>query len=175
MSSFYKLLLNRRSVRHFTEQAIETDKIETLKKALLLSPTGKSKNHWEFILIDNKTQLKSLSEAKQFGSKLLENAAIAFVITGDSSVSDTWIEDCSIASILVQMQAEELGLGSCWVQIHKRLHANGTKSEEYVRELLSVPEGKSILSIIAIGYPAKKRAPINESELQYDKIHYGKY
>jgi nitroreductase len=93
----------------------------------------------------------------------------------DSVQSDTWIEDCSIASIILQLQAEELALGSCWVQIHKRPHNNEKTAEDFVKEQLNIPRSKNVLSLIAIGYPAKKRAPIDESELLYHKIHKGKY
>ena len=38
----------------------------------------------------------------------------------DPLASDVWIEDASIASIMIQLQAEDLGLGSCWVQVRER-------------------------------------------------------
>lgn len=169
--SFAEILRNRRSVRSFLDKKIETEKIEILKKALLMSPTGKSKNHWDFIFVQNKNMLNELSNSKQFGSKLLETATMGVVILGDSKASDTWIEDCSIASILLQLQAEELELGSCWIQIHKRPHNDNLSAEEFVKEKLNIPSEKSVLSIVALGYPAKKRAPIEESELLFQKIH----
>jgi nitroreductase len=170
-----ELLVSRRSVRKFTEQSIENEKIELIKKAAILSPTGKQKNHWDFIFITKKELLEKLSKSKTHGSKLIAGAGLAVVIIGDPTASDTWIEDCSIASIIIQLQALDLGLGSCWVQINKREHDALTSSEKYVKQILEIPESKRVLSIIAIGYPAEKRAPIGESELLYHKIHSQKY
>jgi nitroreductase len=170
-----ELLVSRRSIRKFTEHPIEDEKIELLKKSVILSPTGNQKNHWDFIFIRDKSMLDKLSESKTHGSKLIAGADLAVVIAGDPAISDTWIEDCSIASILLQLQALDLGLGSCWVQINKREYDATTSSEKFVKRLLEIPEPKGVLSIIAIGYPAEKRAPIRESELLYHKIHLEKY
>jgi len=170
--SFEQLIKNRRSTRKFISKSIEKEKIELLKKAAILSPTGKQKNHWDFIFIEDPEMLKSLSLSKPHGSKLIEGCALAVAVLGDSTESDTWIEDCSIASIMMQMQAEELELGSCWVQIHKREHNAEMGAEEYVKNLLGIPNSKSVLSIIAFGYPEKRRAPIDDSELLHSKIHF---
>lgn len=168
---FQELLLQRKSIRKYQNKSIEPEKVEQLKKAALLSPTGKRKNHWDFIFIENKDTLKRLSESKMHGSKLIENAALAIAVIGDSKVSDTWIEDCSIASIILQLQGEDMGLGSCWVQIHKRPHDENTMAEEYVKKSLEIPEDKSVLSIVAFGYPDEKRPANNENELLWNKIH----
>jgi nitroreductase len=170
-----ELLISRRSIRKFTEQSIENEKIELIKKAAILSPTGKQKNHWDFIFVTEKERLEKLSKSKTHGSRLIAGAGLAVVIIGDPTASDTWIEDCSIASIIIQLQALDLGLGSCWVQIDKREHDTSTSSEEFVKQVFDIPESKGVLSIIAIGYPAEKRAPIQESELLYHKIHLEKY
>ena len=173
--SFYELILNRKSTRSFQEKSIEKEKIEILKKAVLLAPTGKRKNHWDFIFIENKSTLHQLASSKTYGSRLIEKTALAVVIIGDPAISDIWIEDCSIASILLQLQAQELNLGSCWVQIHKREHNDHTSADTYVKELLGIPHSKAILSIVAIGYPQEKREPTDESMLLFEKIHSEKY
>ena len=48
------LLLTRRSIRKYTTEPIEKEKIELLKKVALLSPTSKNRRANEFILIDDK-------------------------------------------------------------------------------------------------------------------------
>jgi len=173
--SIAELLVSRHSIRKFLELPIEDEKIELLKKAVILSPTGNQKNHWDFIFIRNKSMLEKLSMSKTNSSKLIAGSHLVVVIVGDPTISDTWIEDCSIASILLQLQAHDIGLGSCWVQINKRQHNNSTSSEQYVKQLLEIPESKGVLSIIAIGYPAEKKAPIREPELLYHKIHNEKF
>ncbi|MDA3880942.1 MAG: nitroreductase family protein [Prolixibacteraceae bacterium] len=173
--NFQELLFQRKSIRKYLDKPIESEKIEALKRAILLSPTGKRKNHWDFIFVENKATLTSLADSKLHGSKLIGNAALAVAVIGDNDVSDTWIEDCSIASIILQLQAEDLGLGSCWVQIHKRPHSEEVMSEEYVRILLDIPETKNVLSIVAIGYPEEKRPATKETDLLWNKIHDEKF
>ncbi len=173
--TFYEILINRKSCRKFTTQPIEEEKIETLKKAALLSPTGKRKNHWDFIFVRDNDLLAQLSDCKPHGSKLIRNAQLAVVVLGSPEISDTWIEDCSIASIILQLQAEELGLGSCWVQVHKREHNENTSAEKHVKDLLQIPENKEILSVIALGYPHEKKEANKESELLFERIHFEKY
>ena len=173
--TFHDLLIQRKSTRKFQDKTIEPEKINLLKEALLRSPTGKKKNHWDFILVQDKEMLQQLSNCKPHGAKLIAGAALAVIVIGDANQSDTWIEDCSIASILLQMQAEELELGSCWVQVHKRPHDEKSTAEDFVKNRTNIPPHKNVLSIIAIGYPLEKRAPDNAPELLHQAIHLEKF
>jgi nitroreductase len=165
----------RRSIRKYTDKAIELAKIEILKEAVLRSPSSRNFDPWEFIFVDERELLKKLSLSKRHGSKFLENAPLGIVICGDGQKSDVWIEDCSIASILVQMVAQSLGLGSCWIQIRKRTHDDQMTSEEYVRNLLNVPEHLHVESIIAIGYPAEIKEPLPREQLKDEKVRFNRY
>ena len=89
--------------------------------------------------------------------------------------SDVWVEDASIASIYMQLQAEDLGLGSCWCQIRNRQMEDDTDAAQYVRRLLDVPYQLDVLSIIGIGYKDQERKPFDESHLQWEKIHLGTF
>lgn len=170
-----KLLQQRRSIRKYTSQVIEPEKLEVLGEALLRSPSSRGYNPWEFIFVQDKAILKELSLAKEHGSAFIRDAALAIVVCGDQSKSDVWVEDCSIASIIVQLVAESLGLGSCWVQIHKRMHNESMTSNHYIKEILNLPEDIAVESVIAIGYPAERPEPIKQEFLDYDKIHREKW
>ncbi len=165
-----ELLRMRRSIRVYEDRKIEPEKIEILKEASLRSPSSRSINPWEFIFVDDRELLKKLSRAKEHGSEFLEDAALGVVICGDEKRSDVWIEDCSIASILVQMVAQSIGLGSCWIQIRNRRHNRDTTSEEYVQKIFNLPKNLKIESIISIGYPAEKKPAILKEELLFNKI-----
>ena len=89
---------------------------------------------------------------------------------GDATESDVWIEDGSIASILVQMTAQSLGLGSCWIQVRCRDYNDEQSSESYIQQLLDLHEHVQVLSVIAIGYPDEVKEPIPTSSLDHDKI-----
>lgn len=169
------LLRKRRSIRVYEDRKIESEKIEILKEALVRSPSSRSINPWEFIFVDEKELLQILSQAKEHGSEFLEDAALGIVVCGDEKRSDVWIEDCSIASILVQMVAQSIGLGSCWVQIRNRLHNKDTTSEEYVQKLLGIPKNMKVESIISLGYPAEKKIGVPKEKLPFKKIRMNGY
>ena len=170
-----ELLRARRSIRKYLDKPIEPEKIEILKEAVLRSPSSRNFDPWEFIFVDDREVLKKLAVSKQHGSRFLEHAALGIVICADSEKSDVWIEDCSIASILVQMVAQSMGLGSCWIQIRNRMFDNQTTSEEHIRKLLNVPDQIRIESIVAIGYPAETREPLPRENLKDEKIRRNGY
>ena len=175
MENFSELIKNRRSMRKFTEEELSQEQVVTLLKATLMSPTSKRSNSWQFIAVDDKEILKQLAHCKEQASSFIADAALAIVVTADPLASDVWIEDASIASILIQLQAEDLGLGSCWVQVRERQAANGMPSDEFVREVLDIPLQLQVLSIIAIGHKGMERKPFNEDHLQWEKIHINKF
>ena len=175
MNSFSELIKNRRSMRKFTDEELTQEQVVELMKAALMAPTSKRSNAWQFILVDDKEMLKKLSLCKEQASQFIADAALAVVVTADPLASDVWIEDASIASIYLQLQAEDMGLGSCWVQVRERFTASGMDSGQYVQQVLDIPLQLQVLSIIAIGHKGMERKPFNEEHLQWDKIHLNKY
>ena len=169
--SMIDLLRKRRSVRRFEDRAIEPEKIELLKEAVLRSPSSRNFDPWEFIFVEDKPLLESLSKSKPHGASFLKDAALGIVVCADEAKCDVWVEDCSIASILAQLTAQSLGLGSCWIQIRKRFYEEGMSSEAYIRHILKIPDTIRVLSIIAVGYPAEQPEPISREALKDDKIH----
>jgi nitroreductase len=175
MENLLDLLRNRRSTRTFAETQISPELVEMLMKATLMSPSSKRTNPWQFIMVEDSTLLKTLSECKKHGSQLLAGSALAVVVIADPERSDVWIEDASVASIVMQLEAEDLGLGSCWVQIRKRQTADGEDSEAYVKRHLEIPENFRVLSIIGLGIKQNESKPFDESKLQWEKVFINKY
>lgn len=165
-----EMLRSRRSIRKFTSEKIAPETIEVLVEAALRAPSSRGINPWEFILVDDPELLCKLSEAKQHGSQFLKNAPLAIVVCADATKSDVWVEDCSIAAIIIQLTAVSLGLGSCWAQIRNREHDNGQSAEAYIQELLGLPEQIRVETVLGIGHPAEKKIPLAADKLQHDKI-----
>ncbi|ADL12348.1 nitroreductase family protein [Acetohalobium arabaticum] len=169
------LLKKRRSIRKYQNREVENEKVEKLIKAALLSPSSRGFEPWEFIVVDDKESLNQLADAKEAGSAFLDGAPVGIVVCADPEVSDVWIEDTSIASINIQLAAEDLGLGSCWIQIRNRNHSAEKTSSEYVKEVLSIPDNLEVESIIAIGYADEEKPPHKEDDLNYQKIFRNSY
>lgn len=175
MEHFSDLIKNRRSMRKFTGQELTQEEVVALLKAALMSPSSKRTNCWQFVVVDDKEMLEKLSHCKEHGSAFLSDAALAIVVLADPLASDVWIEDASIASLMIQLQAEDLGLGSCWIQVRERFTATGMPAGEYVHTLLDIPLQLQVLSIIAVGHKGMERKPFNEDNLQWEKVHLHQY
>ncbi len=169
------LLRQRRSIRKFTPQKIAAAKIETLCEALLRSPTSRNRQPWQFVLVDDTQTLQQLAGAKAHGTSFFATAPLAIVIAADPQLCDVWIEDCSIAAIIAQLAAEELGLKSCWAQLRERSHDETQSASEYVRELVGLPAGLEVPIAIAIGYPDEEKAGHPRDALPVGKVHRNRY
>ena len=104
----------------FTETPVAPEDIDKLLKAALLAPAGMGKKALEFIVIEEKQTIARLKCLKAYGTVSLTSAPLAIVVIADTRETDTWVEDASIASILIQLEATSLGLGSTWIQLSLR-------------------------------------------------------
>ena len=160
----------RRSIRHYDERPIEPAKIEQLQEAMLRAPSSRNLKPWRFVFVTDPELLRWLSRAKPSFAEWIGEAALGVVVCGDSSVSDCWIEDCSIAATFLQLAATELGLGSCWIQVRARQDEDGEPAEDRVRQVLGLPNGLSVLCMISVGYPAEEKAPRDRAALAWEKV-----
>ena len=130
---------------------------------------------WHFIVVDDKLDIEKIADAKEAGAQLLKGAPLAIVVLGNPQENDCWIEDGSIAAISMQYQAEELGLGSCWVQMRDRGLSDGTSADEVLRGILDIPEEMRVLCVLAVGHKAEERKPQDEEKLKWENVHIAKY
>ena len=175
MTDFNELVKIRRSHRKFTDEEISPEHVQSILRAALMSPTAKSQRAWQFVVVDDKTDIEKLADAQDLGSQFMKGAPLAIVVLGDPQKNDCWVEDGSIAAVSMQYQAEELGLGSCWVQMRGRGLADGTPADEVIRGVLDIPANLNTLCIIAVGHKADERKPQNEDNLKWENVHAEKY
>ena len=172
---FIRLLEERRSIRNYLKNPVEPEKIDILIEAALRSPSSRSLNPWEFIVVTEKDILEKLSTSKKHGAGFLKDAPLGIVVLADPRKCDVWIEDASIASVFIHLAATSLGLGSCWIQIRERMVDAGRSSEDYVREVLAIPEKIRVLSIIAVGYPDEEADGHPKNSLLFNRIHRNRF
>ncbi len=175
MNSFAELIKLRRSTRKFTEQLLSPEQVELILKAALISPSSKRGTPWQFLVVENKETLKKLAACKPHAATFLQDCALAVIVMANVMESEAWIEDASIASIMMQLQAEDLGLGSCWCQVRGRQTEDERDSSQYIRDLFDIPYQIEVLSIIGFGYKAQENKPFDESRLQWEKVHIENY
>lgn len=168
---FKDIVKKRRSFRKFTEEPIAPEDLQTILRAALMSPTSKSCRSWEFIVVEDKDMLYKISRCKAAGAEFIEAAPLAIVVLGNAENDDVWVEDASIAAVSMQYQATELGLGSCWAQVRKRMMADGTQSDDILRMLLGYSNSLSAVCIVAFGHPSIERKEQDESKLKWENVH----
>ena len=175
--SFLELARVRRSYRKYTTQPIEQEKIEQILQAALMSPASKRCNPWEFVVITDHEVLSKLASCRTYGSQMLNEAAAGIIVCVDANLTDTWQCDGAIAAEHMLLEAADLGLGACWVQVYGRFvdEANTVSAEQEIRKLTGIPEDKNVLCVISLGYKNEERKPREIDKLQYEKVHYGKY
>lgn len=161
MERFSELAKKRRSHRKFTPEKIAEEQIQLLLDAALMAPTSKGLHSYSFCVVENPELLLALSQSKAMGSLFVAEAACAIVVLAEPEISDVWIEDASTAAMSMLYQAEDIGLGACWVQIRERRDADGKDSEEIVRGILSLPASKRVVCLIALGHKGMERKEQN--------------
>lgn len=165
------LMLKRRSTRKFNDENITKDELDKILTSALLAPTSMNRKPCNFMVVENMQILEELSEAKDHGADLIRGANKAIVVVADTLIADTWIEDSSIALTHMHLMATELGLGSCWVQIHLR-SKDGRDSEGIVREILKIDNHYRIVGILALGHSDDIPKPHDLKDIDKNKIHF---
>lgn len=155
---FFEMIEKRRSVRRFDGRHVSEEDIAKMLRAALSAPSSKNVRSSSFMVVENPELLRSLSEMRDFGSAFIKDAPLAILVMGDATLTDLWVDNAAISATYLQLSAEALGLGSCWVHVNGRPRkkedpAAGT-AEEYLRTFLPVPAGRHVLCAIAVGYPA---------------------
>ena len=165
------IMLKRRSTRKFTDEKVTRDELEKILQAALLAPTSRNRKPCNFMVVERRETLEELSQCKNHGAELIKGAALAIVVLADTMITDTWSEDSSIALTFMHLMATELGLGSCWVQVHMR-KKDGVYAEEVVRDILKVDSHYRIAGILAIGHSDDIPQPHTLEDIDKSKIHF---
>ena len=154
--TIFDAIKKRREITKFLNKQISEEELETLLNSGYLAPAGNSLPSREFILVTNPNVLKHLSKSTPF-VPWLDGSAAAIVITGRPEISKYWLQDASIASGFIWLQATELGLGAAFGAIYHSEDADeSAKRENYVRDALSIPEDRRIVAILGLGYPERQ-------------------
>ncbi len=150
------ILLTRRSIRKFSDRAIDEATINELFEATLRAPSSRNSHSTHLLAIRDKAIIEQLASMRDYGSAFVKGAPLFVLIMGDKSATDLWEVNCSISATIMQLAATDLGLSSCWVHIDGRPHLkgepNGKTAEEYLRKIVNIPATHGILCGIAIGY-----------------------
>lgn len=147
---FIDIARSRHSCRTFTSEPLTAREMELITEAGDLAPSSRSRRPVRLVPVTDRDLIGRLTRCRGSGTKALETATFAVIVAADPEVSDVWVEDCSIASIMMQMEAEDLGLGSCWIQVRLR-DAGEESTEDFIIREAGLDRGWKVLSMVAFG------------------------
>ncbi len=166
----------RRSIRiYHKDRTLTSEQVSILMEAALRAPSSMNRHTTQFVLVEDKENLEALSHLREKGCSFLADVPLAIVVLGSPMECQHWIADASLSAGYLQLQAWEMGLGSCWAEVAGRFTANGQDSAEYVRNLLDIPYQLEVLCIIGVGYTNGEAPTRPVEKLKWEKIHIGKY
>lgn len=168
--TFDELLRNRRSVRNYKDTPVSIEVIQEIIKESTLAPNAGNEQPWKFIIVNDKTMLKAISDeskknilarisanpddyAKKYLGMLQNesfnvfyNAPCLVMILGFSYLKNLYV-DCALAASYFMIAAVSRGLGTCWVNLGTEI-----QDPQMVNEL-GIPDDSTIVAPIILGYP----------------------
>jgi nitroreductase len=142
----FEAIQERRSIRSYTDQPVEREKMEKIVEAGRLAPSAKNCEPWHFITVTDAEKRKSLSGGTW--GKFIAQAPLVIVACGDKKASPDWYAiDVALAVENMVLTAVSFGLGTCCV---------GSFTEKDIKTALKIPEKFEVLVMLAVGYPSGK-------------------
>lgn len=154
---------NRRSIRKYLEKSVDDDKIIQLLESARLAPSGSNTQPWHFIIVKSGEIRQKLVEVSN-NQKWMLSAPVFIVCVADirSRITNNIeislnenspqlelkqiIRDTSIAIEHIVLEANNLGLGACWVAWF---------TQEEIRPILNIPSDKFVVCILTLGYASE--------------------
>jgi nitroreductase len=167
-------ILNRHSVRKFTDQHITDDQLNTILAAAISGPSCVYAQDWEFIVVRDKETLGRMADCNGGPAEPARGCDVGILICGNLErafppAKDYWIIDGAIAGQNIVLAAEALGLGSVWLGVYPQMERVTNQ-----QTCFGLPEHIVPHSLIAIGYPDASE-PQRPRKPVPDCIHYEKW
>lgn len=145
----------RRSIRKYYPTPVEPEKLAKIAEAFRLAPSANNKQKWKlFIVTDPATKAKLRDASPAKFSMITEAPA---VLVGTCAYQETMENhhrvdsvDVSIAMAFAMLEAQELGLGTCWL---------GYYTEAEAKSALGLADDVSVVAIMPLGYAAETPKP----------------
>ena len=170
------LLQHRKSIRGYLDRAVEREKIMMCLEAARVAPSACNSQPWKFIVVDDRELKNKLCKAAFGGiysiNSFCKTAPVIVAVVSEKSRfiariggmfrgTKYYLIDIGIACEHFVLQAEDLGLGTCWI---------GWFNERAVKSILNVPQDKKVDILIALGYYDKEKSRPEHSREPLDKI-----
>ena len=175
--SVREIIQQRHTVRRFTDQPVDRDILRQCIEAGRLAPSAENVQPWRYVIIDDpevKTSLVSNAFSGIYRpTRWAAGAPVLVVMCAKLDVLANrlgkqitglsyYLIDIGISGEHVVLQAEELGLGSCWI---------GWFSTRGASKALNLPRSWRPVAVLAMGYPSDAQ-PRQKTKLDLEDICY---
>jgi nitroreductase len=143
-------LRTRRAVRAYEERPVPREYLEAIVDCGRLAATARNVQPWSFVVVTDAAMRQRVADATDHGKFLAQTPVCIAVFCEDGRY---YLEDGCAATQNMLVAARSFGLGSCWVAGDKKPYG------DTIRELLGVPVGHRLVSLVAVGYPAQVPSP----------------
>lgn len=157
---FFDVIRKRKSVRKYTHQEVEPEKIEQILRAAQLAPSWRNGQCWKFIVVTDPDKKQELIRCTTLFNQSWMGSEFAIIVAcGDPKHSGSrnnqpyYMVDVAIAMEHLILAATDLGLGTCWI---------GGFEETKVKELLAIPSEIRVVAMTTLGYPAESEGMIGK-------------
>jgi nitroreductase len=172
-SALLNIILERKSVRHFTVQPVSKSMLDTLMRAGMAAPSAKNQQPWAFVAVTDRNTLDMMANGLP-NCKMLSKAPAAIVVCGDMQKVNSdidksyWTQDCSAVTQNILLAAEAMGLGAVWTAAYPYKERTAV-----VEKALQLPDDILPLNVIPIGYPTGEDLP--KDKYKPENIHWEKW
>lgn len=153
--NFLLLAKERYSVRKYSTESVERDKIDAILKAAQLAPTAVNYQPFKVFVLESEEALKKARSI----CRSTYGAPLIFLIC--SNENETWKSeteygytsgemDASIVCTFMMMEAQDQGLGTCWVRLF---------SVSEMQRAFDLPDYLIPRCLLLAGYPAEDAKP----------------
>lgn len=172
---FQRIIRQRRSIRQYLPRPVEREKISACLEAARIAPSAENVQTWRFLVVDDPEVRDRYAEAAFSGiykmTRFAAQAPVLIVLLAKLDILANrlgkqiqgipyFLLDLGIAGEHIVLQAEELGLGTCWI---------GWFNVRATRKFFKIPRKYKIVSLLALGYPAG-RPPRDRIRKSMDEI-----
>jgi nitroreductase len=131
------------AVRAFQDRKVPEEVVRKVVEAGRLTASSMNLQPWQFIVVEDREQLKALGAAVRTGPYIAQAAfAVAVAVEKKSTYA---VSDASRAIQSMILTAWSEGVGSNWT---------GFLNLEGASKLLEIPEEYDLLAVVPFGYPA---------------------
>jgi nitroreductase len=141
------LIKSRHSVRKFKPDPVGERVIADALECAARAPTAMNVQPWLFGVLKDKAILSEIAAMADNG-RFIKDCPLCFAVFGEAK-QQYYLEDCCAATENLILALQAHGVSTCWVAGEKKSYAG------QVRKLLNVPEGFTLVSLVAAGSPAE--------------------